>query len=96
MTQITSTLGGFDIDAALVAEGFELPVGDVQLLMRQGAITSRLDQGEGEDAGTFRLVFFHRGTRLTLIVDEGGNVLRRSSIVFAGEEMPTALHRPAP
>ncbi|MCB8836774.1 DUF6522 family protein [Aurantimonas sp. VKM B-3413] len=96
MTQITPTPDGFDIEAALVAEGFELPVGDVQLLMREGKITSRLDQGGGEDAGTFRLVFFHRGTRLTLIVDESGQVLRRSSIAFAGEELPAALHRPAP
>ncbi|WAP66858.1 DUF6522 family protein [Jiella pelagia] len=96
MTRITPTPHGFDIDAALVAESFKLPVGEVQLLMRAGEITSRLDQGEGEDAGTFRLVFFHRGTRLTLIVDERGQVLRRSSIVFAREELPAALHRPVP
>ena len=46
--------------------------------MSSGAITTRFERGEGEDAGRFRLNFFHRGKTLRLTVDEGGNILSRA------------------
>ncbi|SJZ79109.1 DUF6522 family protein [Consotaella salsifontis] len=88
--------GGIEIDATVLAEAFELPVADVPRLLREQAITSRLDRGEGEDAGTFRLVFFHQAVRLTLIVDESGTVLRRSRLDYGTHPLPASAHKPQP
>jgi hypothetical protein len=57
-----------------------LAEGQVQALMRAGEITSRFERGEGEDAGRFRVTFFHGGRRVRLTIDGDGRVLQRSRV----------------
>ncbi|MHA6346306.1 DUF6522 family protein [Roseivivax sp. CAU 1761] len=70
---------GFEVDAALLAEAFGLPAKAVRTLMRQGRITSRCETGMDEDAGRFRLTFYHDGKALRLTVDGAGTVLKRAT-----------------
>jgi hypothetical protein len=84
---------GVEVDAALLARAFDLEPAEVPGLMRSGAITSRHERGEGEDAGTRRLTFFHASRRLTLIVDDAGRILRRSVVAFGDRPLPPALRR---
>ncbi|WP_102958212.1 DUF6522 family protein [Mangrovicella endophytica] len=93
MKTITRAPRGFDVDADLLAELFRLSAADIPHLMRQGRITSRLDRGEAADAHTWRLTFFYANTRLTLITDEDGQILRASSVTLRGRtSLPPALH----
>jgi hypothetical protein len=68
---------GFTIDAVDLGQLLEIEAEAVQGMMRSGEITSRFERGEGEDAGRFRLTFFHGRRRVTLIVG-AGEVLQRS------------------
>jgi hypothetical protein len=75
---ITLTADGFEIDAAHLADAFGLAAAAVPGLMRAGLITSRCERGEGEDAGRFRLSFFHAGRALRLTLDGNGTILSRA------------------
>jgi hypothetical protein len=68
----------FTIDARDLAELFELDPERVREMMRAGEIRSRVERGEGEDAGRFRLTFIHRERRVQLVVAADGTVLQRS------------------
>jgi hypothetical protein len=68
----------FTIDARDLAVLFELDPERVRDMMRAGEIRSRVERGEGEDAGRFRLTFIHRERRVQLIVAADGRVLQRS------------------
>lgn len=92
MSAVTRTEDGMQIDAELLAGAFGVPAAAVPDLMRDGAITSRMEKGVEEDEGRFRLLFFYRSTRLTLIVDERGEVLRQSVLTFP-EGVPAAALR---
>src|SRR5689334_21655035 len=70
--------GGFRIDARIVADGLGIEPSLVPVRMREGAITSVCERGGDEDAGRYRLTFFHKGTRLRLTVDGSGNIMQRS------------------
>ena len=72
----------FVVDAALVGELLRLPVSRVQSLMRSGQITSSCERGVDEDAGEFRLSFFHGNRRARLSTDLEGRILRKSIIAF--------------
>jgi len=63
------------VDAGVVAEAFGLQADEVRDLMRGGAITTRHERGEGEDAGRARISFFHRGRALRLTIDEQSGVI---------------------
>ena len=78
MPDITRNGDDFTVDARIIAEGLDLPEHAIARAMSSGAITTRFERGEGEDAGRFRLSFFHRGKTLRLTVDEGGNILSRA------------------
>ena len=69
----------FTVEAELLAEFFGLEPAKVPRMMRAGQITSRSEQGIGEDEGRWRLTFYHGGRALRLVVDAEGAVLRRSS-----------------
>lgn len=69
----------FVVEATLIAAAFGVAPDRVQGLMRQGAITSRCEEGEGEDAGRWRLTFLHADRALRLIVDGNGAVLKRAT-----------------
>ena len=75
---ITRNGDDFTVDAKIIAEGLDLPEHAIARAMSSGAITTRFERGEGEDAGRFRLNFFHRGKTLRLTVDEGGNIISRA------------------
>ena len=82
----------FVVDAALVGELLRLPVSRVQTLMRSGAITSSCERGIDEDAGEFRLSFFHGNRRARLSTDLAGRILRRSAVDFG--DIPVSDTRP--
>jgi hypothetical protein len=82
---------GFTIDATDLGALLRLPAADVRAQMLSGAITTRFERGEGEDAGRFRLTFQHGPRRVQLIVNAEGSVLRRTSISRA--QPPDAASR---
>jgi hypothetical protein len=81
--------GGFTVDAGALGPLIGLEPAEVWRLMRAGAITSRFERGEGEDAGRFRVSFFHGRRRVTLVVDAAGTVL--SSVTVSVAEPPARV-----
>ena len=75
-----TTEGGFIVDAEDLGPLLEVEPAQVQGLMRQGRITSLLEQGEGEDLGRFRLTFRLGRLRVRLIVSADGRVVRRDRL----------------
>lgn len=66
------------IDAVDLGPLLGLAPADVPEKMRSGDITSRYEIGEGDDAGRFRLTFYHAGKRVRLTCDVDGTVLSSS------------------
>lgn len=64
------------IDAADLARLLDLTPDEVRNRMRDGRITTRLETGDGEDAGKMRLSFFHDDMRVRLTCSEDGTVLK--------------------
>ncbi len=69
----------FSVDAALIAESLGIGAGRVQPLMREGRITSRCERGVDEDAGRYRLTFYHGHLRALIVIDEAGKIIARST-----------------
>ncbi len=86
--------GAVQIDATIIAEGFGIEPSQVQARMREGKITSRYERGVDEDAGRHRITFFSDNRRLSLTVDEAGNVVQRSVVDFGDHPAPPGLRRP--
>jgi hypothetical protein len=84
MSSIEFQEGAVSVDARLIAEGLSIDPVQVQPLMRAGRLTSLCEQGIGEDAGRFRLSFFHRRKCLQLVVDTDGNVVQRTTLHIQG------------
>lgn len=63
------------IDAEIPARALGLSAAALQSGMRDGTITSRLERGEGADAGRIRLTFFSRDRRARIVAEETGRVL---------------------
>lgn len=63
------------IDAADLGPLLGLEPAQVPQKMRDGEITSRFETGEGEDAGRFRLTFYHDDKRVRLTCGADGTVL---------------------
>src|SRR5690606_32681314 len=61
-----------EIDAARVAGGLGLAVGEFRCLMEQRRITVLCDRGTDEDAGPYRATFYHGQRRVRLVVDASG------------------------
>jgi hypothetical protein len=64
------------IDATDLARLLNLTPADVRNRMHDGRITTRLETGEGEDAGKMRLSFLHDNMRVRLTCSEDGTVLK--------------------
>lgn len=64
------------IEASDLADMLGLTPDELLDRMRDGRITSRLETGEGKDAGKMRLSFFHDGTRARLTCSDDGTVLK--------------------
>lgn len=65
----------FEVDAVTIANGLDLDPCAVPTLMKAGEITSISERGEGEDAGQYRLTFFHGDERFRITVDRAGAIL---------------------
>jgi hypothetical protein len=63
------------IDAADLGTLLGLDAKDVRDKMQSGDITTRLETGEGEDAGRMRLTFYYDGKRIRLTCTTDGTVL---------------------
>ena len=67
--------GRVTIDAHDLAPLLECAPAEVPDLMRAGRITSVFEQGEGDDAGRFRVTFRFRATRVRFTCAGDGTVL---------------------
>jgi hypothetical protein len=84
---------GISVDASLIAEDLGIDPSAVQAGVRQGKITSLCERGIDQDAGCYRVTFFHRNRRLRLVVDLEGNVLRRSLLNFGDRTLPASFRK---
>lgn len=78
LDRVDTDAGGFVVAAETLAAAFDLHAADVPRLMREGLITSTLEQGQDADAGTHRLTFYHGAQALRLIIDAEGWIVKRS------------------
>jgi hypothetical protein len=85
---------GIEIDAAVIAKGLGIEPRLVQAYMQEGKITSLCERGIDSDAGTFRLSFFTENKRLRVIVNEAGEVLRKSTFASPDRPLPASMRRP--
>ncbi len=83
LSGIAVTSDGFTVDAVVIAAGFALDPARVPEMLRAGQITSRCEKGIDEDAGRFRLTFYHGPRALRLIVDAQGVILKRARFPVA-------------
>ena len=81
------------IDAAVIGQGLNVDASLVQVRMREGKITVLCERGVDEDAGRYRMTFFHENRRFRLVVDERGNAIQRSTVDFGDHQLPTSMHR---
>lgn len=82
MSQINYVDDTIQIDADVLAQAFNISAEDLRRKMCEGAITSRSEKGEGDDAGKVRLTFFSADRRIRIVADERGNVLTCSAADF--------------
>ncbi|MCF8470114.1 MAG: hypothetical protein K9G30_04970 [Parvibaculum sp.] len=92
--QVEYTDNTFTLDAALIGNLLGIPARDVPQLMREHAITSLCEKGEGSHQGEFRLSFFFRNCRARLNITDSGRVLNRTIINFGDHPLPADLRRP--
>ena len=81
------------IDAAVIGRGLNVEASLVQARMREGKITVLCERGVDEDAGRYRMTFFHENRRFRLVVDEKGNAIQRSTVDFGDHQLPPSMHR---
>ncbi|MCB1623989.1 MAG: hypothetical protein KDI32_05345, partial [Pseudomonadales bacterium] len=67
--------GAVCIDAAVIAAGLELKAEQIHSLLRKRRITSLCERGIDQDAGHYRLTFFHKNRRLRLVTDAAGSII---------------------
>jgi hypothetical protein len=87
--------GTLRIDAAVIRQGLNVEPSLVQILMREGKITALCERGVDEDAGRYRMTFFHENRRFRLVVDEEGNALQRSTVDFGDRQLPASMRKPS-
>lgn len=79
MTEVTRTAEGFVVNAEILGVAFDLDPATVPERLRKSDITSRCEVGVEEDAGRWRLIFYHAGRVLRLTIDSDGAILSRST-----------------
>ncbi len=83
------------IDAVVIGQGLNVEPSLVQVRMREGKITVICERGVDEDAGRYRMTFFHENRRFRLVVDEEGNAIQRSTVDFGDHQLPTSMRKPS-
>lgn len=91
MTAIQRTADDFIIDADLLAEAFKLTQDEIRQAMHDGRITSRCETGIDEDAGQWRLTFYHGDRLCRFIVDEAGNILKKTAFPIKPRRQEPAI-----
>lgn len=94
MAMIEFEDGSIHVDVAIVAEGLRIEPSLVQERMRDGTITTLCERGTDDDEGRHRLSFFSENRRFRLIVDNDGNVVKRSAVDFGDRGLPASARRP--
>ena len=85
--------GALRIDATVIGRGLNVEPSLVQVRMREGKITALCERGVDEDAGRYRLTFFHENRRFRVVVDEEGNAIKRSTVDFGDRPLPTLMRK---
>lgn len=93
MTRISVRDGDVEIDADAVARALAITPEALREGMRAGTITSRVERGEGEDAGRTRLTFFTASRRARFTCDATGAVIATDAIDFEDRPLPDSLRR---
>ena len=83
MTAVSRQDDRFEVDATLIAEGFDLDPASVAGFMRDGQITSRCEAGVDADSGRWRRTFYHRDRALRLTIDGAGQIVSRARFAVA-------------
>jgi hypothetical protein len=91
MANVELVAGSVHVDANLIGKGLGLDPALVQERMRANRITSVCERGVDEDAGRYRLTFFHENRRFRIVIDESGSIVRRSTIDFGERHVPRTL-----
>jgi hypothetical protein len=91
MNKVEIQNGAIHIEASIVAQGLEIAPLLVHAMMREGKITGSCERGVNEDAGRYRLTFFHKSRRLRVIVGADGAVIQRSVIDFGDRPLPALM-----
>ncbi|OYX44086.1 MAG: hypothetical protein B7Z02_06790 [Rhodobacterales bacterium 32-67-9] len=89
MTRVEREGDGFVVDAAILSAAFGRPEPEIRAAMADGRMTTRCEAGSGEDAGRWRLTFFHAGRAFRLTVDAEGQVLKRA--IFDVPQSPFSI-----
>src|SRR5919197_5980874 len=91
MSKIEIGRDSLHINASVIAQGLALEPSRVQAMMRKGEITSLCERGVNEDAGRYRLTFFHKSRSFSVVVDGTGTVIQRSIVDFGDRPLPAAI-----
>jgi hypothetical protein len=85
--------GTVQVDAAIIAEGLGITSPMLREEMQAGRITSLCERGIDADRGRYRLTFFSAHRRLRLVVDDGGAIVRRSTLSFGNARLPISARK---
>jgi len=91
MAVVEFEVGALRLDAAVIGQGINVEPSLVLDRMREGKITVLCERGFDEDAGRYRMTFFHESRRFHLVVDEEGNAIQRSTVDFGDHQLPTSM-----
>ena len=95
MAVVEFEVGALRVDAAVVGQGINVEPSLVLDRMREGKITVLCERGVDEDAGRYRMTFFHENRRFRLVVDEEGNAIHRSTVDFGDHQLPASMRKPS-
>lgn len=81
------------VEAADLAPLLGLGLAEFQSQMREGQIATGSEEGQGEDAGRFRVTFTSRRWKLRLTCAADGTVLSQTRTEQTGQKSPSQPRR---